>query len=248
MRSTAVILLAAMFLSGCLVDVLTSTAIQGELQAQQASAAKNTLDRVETDTAQTNLQRAVDLFHAEKGVYPPSLDVLAPAYINPIPTRADGAPFGYDPMAGKVLRESTGIDPADYATMEHIRNAIIAYGTRTGFYPDTLDTLAQAGLLPAPPRTAAGEPFLYNNQTGLVQHPRATGGGMAAAPRAGGGVPAGGGGLMGEAMTGIAIQEELNRSSNAGSAAAGTRGRTGARGAAATQDERQQRALDELGF
>jgi hypothetical protein len=50
--------LSVPLLSGCLLDVLTSTAIQADLQAQQATAAQNTLNRVTNDTGQVNLQHA----------------------------------------------------------------------------------------------------------------------------------------------------------------------------------------------
>lgn len=247
----AIILLTIPLLSGCLLDVLTSTAIQGELQAQQATAAKSTLDRVTNDTGQVNLQHAVDLYQADKGGYPESLSQLVPAYINPIPARADGGAFGYNPVTGRVLDDDSGPAPEDYLLMERINTAINAYGNATNYYPGSLDDLARAGYLPAPPRTAAGEQFLYDNQTGAVTHPKdgyrapVT----AAAPRPNRGMPAaGGGGPMGEAMTGIAMQQQLNSNSNAGTAAAGSRGRTGARGAAATQNARQEKALNDLGF
>jgi hypothetical protein len=198
----------------------------------------------------------VDLYQADKGVYPESLGQLVPAYIDPIPARADGGAFGYNPLTGRVLEDDSGPAPEDYLLMERINAAINAYGTATGFYPGTLDALASAGYLPAPPRTADGQPFNYNSQTGAVSHPK--NGYMAAAvapgaPQAGvqrnrGTVPAAGGGPLGEAMTGIAIQEQLNSNSNAGTSAASARGRSGARGAAATQNERQEKALNELGF
>lgn len=247
LNHTRFLIIPALLLPGCLAEVLTTTAIQADLQAKQATAAQQTLNNVKNDTGQVNLQRAVDLYQAEKGTYPPSLDVLVPNFIDAIPPKADGSAFGYDPATGKVLEVA---DPAqaDYALMTQIRTAINAYGTASGFYPPDLDTLAQAGYLPVPPRTSGGLPFIYNNQNGQVSHPL-EGSVTAAAPRAGGGAPTvGGGGLMGETMTGIAMQEQLNSNSNAGAAAASTRGRTGARSAAAEQTQRQEQALDELGY
>lgn len=245
----SILFLGTLLLSGCLVDVLTSTAIQGELQAQQATAAQNTLNRVKNDTGQINLQHAVDIYQAEKGVYPESLDQLVPGFISPIPARADGGAFGYNPVTGTVLDDDRGPAPADYRTMEQIKTAINAYGNATGYYPPTLDTLAQAGYLKTLPRTVSGAEFSYNKLNGAISHPL-EGGIPSAAParNMGGSTPAGGGGPMGEAMTGIAMQEQLNSNNNAGSAAAGSRGRSGARDAAARQTDRQQKALDELGF
>jgi hypothetical protein len=245
-------LLPALLLPGCMAEVLTTAAIQADLQAKQAGAAQQTLSNVKSDTGQMNLQRAVDLYQAEKGSLPTSLDMLVPNFIDAIPPRGDGGAFGYNPLTGKVLETDAGPTAADYLMMEQIKTAINAYGTATGLYPPTLDTLNQSGYLPVPPRTESGQPFNYNNQNGAVSHP--LDGPVAAAVAAqtarpgGGAIGVGGGGPLGEVTTGIAMQEELNRSSNAGSAAAGTRGRTSSRSAAAEQGQRQEKALDELGF
>lgn len=242
-------LLPALLLPGCMLELLTTTAIEADLQAKQASAAQQTLSNVKSDTGQMSLQQAVDLYNAEKGAYPQSLAMLVPNFIDAIPPRGDGGAFGYNPVTGKVLETDAGPTAADYLMMEKIRTAINAYGSASGYYPPTLDTLAQAGYLPAPPRTESGQPFNYNNQNGAFSHPLegpVTAAMPAQSPRPGGGV--GGGGPMGEAMTGIAMQEQLNSNSNAGTSAAGARGRTGARGAAAEQTQRQEKALNELGF
>jgi hypothetical protein len=236
-------------LSGCLVDVLMSTAIQGELQAEQATAAQNTLNRVTNDTGQMNLQRAVDTFHGESGNYPQSLNELVPGFINPIPQRADGGNFGYNPISGQVLETDSGPSASDYLLMEDIALAINAYGTASGLYPPTLDALAETGYLPQSPRTENGLEFTYNNQNGAFSHP--LDGHVAGAPqptqRRSGAVAAGGG-PVGEALTGIAIQEQLNSNSNAGSSRSRSQGATGINRATSTQNARQQKALEELGF
>ena len=237
-------LLPALLLPGCMAEVLTTAAIQADLQAKQAGAAQQTLSHVKSDMGEVNLQRAVDLYQADKGSLPTSLAVLVPDYIDAIPPRGDGGAFGYNPLTGKVLETDMGPTAADYLMMDQIKTAINAYGTATGLYPPTLDTLNQSGYLPVPPRTESGQPFNYNNQNGAVTHPL-DGHVAAQAPRAGG---VGGGGPLGEVTTGIAMQEELNRSSNAGATAAGTQGRTSPRSAAAEQSQRQEKALDELGF
>lgn len=244
-------LLPAFLLPGCMAEVLTTTAIQADLQAKQASAAQQTLSNVRSDTGQMNLQRAVDLYQAEKGSYPASLDLLVPNFIDAIPARGDGGAFGYNPIDGKVLETDAGPTAADYQMMEQIKTAINAYGTARGLYPPTLDALNETGYLPVLPRTESGQPFNYNNQNGAVSHPLdgpVAGAMPAQTPRPGGPVAVGGGGPLGEVTTGIAMQEELNRSSNAGATAAGSRGRTSTRSAAAEQSQRQEKALDELGF
>lgn len=240
-------LLPALLLPGCMAEVLTSAAIQADLQAKQAGAAQQTLSNVKSDTGLMNLQRAVDLYQADKGSLPASLELLVPDYIDAIPPRGDGGAFGYNPLTGKVLETDAGPTAADYLMMEQIKTAINAYGTATGLYPPTLDTLNQSGYLPVLPRTESGQPFNYNNQNGAVSHPL-DGPVMGAIPAQAPRPAVGGGGPLGEVTTGIAMQEELNRSSNAGATAAGTRGRTSTRSAAAEQSQRQEKALDELGF
>lgn len=244
-------MLPALLLPGCMLELLTTTAIEADLQAKQASAAQQTLSHVKSDTGQMNLQHAIDLYQGEKGSYPESLAALVPNYIEAIPPRGDGGAFGYNPVTGRVLETDAGPAPADYLMMEKIKTAINAYGTRSGFYPPTLDTLTQAGYLPVLPRTASGQPFNYNNQNGQVTHPLDGPVAAATAPpmaRPGGAPAVGGGGPMGEAMTGIAMQQQLNSNSNAGTSAAGARGRSGARSAAAEQTQRQEKALNDLGF
>jgi len=239
--------LLALGLSGCLADVLVTTAVQGELQAQQASHAQQTLNKVTNDTGMMNLQRAVNAYQAERGHYPASLDLLG---FGTLPKRADGGNFGYNPVTGQVLPDDSGPAPRDYLLMEDIASAIVAYGTASGFYPPTLDTLAETGYLAGYPRTEAGLEFQYNNQNGVFSHPLdghvAT---ARTAPQpARGGSPAVGGGPMGEAMTGIAIQEQLNSSSNAGASQARGAGAAGINRATSTQDRRQQEALQDLGL
>lgn len=234
-------------LSGCLADVLVTTATQGKLQADQASVAQNTLNRVKDDNGLMNLQRAVDTYRAETGHYPDSLDQLG---FDPLPKRGDGGNFGYNPVTGEVLETDAGPTPADYRMMADIGAAINAYGTAVGYYPPTLDTLTESGYLPELPRTESGQEFVYNNQNGFFTHPME--GHVTAVrqapPQNQGGMAAGGGGPLGEAMTGIAIQEELNRSSNAGASRARGTGATGINRATNTQNDQQQKALEELGF
>lgn len=233
---------ATIGLSGCLLDVLMGTAVQGELQAQNASAAQNALNSVKEDKARMELQRAIDAYYADKGTYPPSLDVLG---FNPVPTHPDGSNFGYNPVTGQLLDSDAGPTPADYLLMQDISEAINAYGTASGYYPPTLDTLAETGYLPEPPRTEAGQEFNYNNQNGVFTHPLD---GHVSAARPGRTPAAGAGGPMGEAMTGIAIQEELNSQSNAGASAGRSVGAAGINRATQSQNDRQQKALEDLGL
>lgn len=232
-------------LSGCGVELLTATAIQSDLQAQQASTLTRQLNQVKESTALTSAKHAIQTYQAEKGVLPPSLEALVPGHLPEVPRQPDGTPFYYNSVTGQVL-DSPAPTPEDRQTVAQIHNAINAYGTAVGFYPPSLDALVPQ-YLPVSPRTAAGEAFLYNNQNGEVVHPRAsmaTAG--APAPARGGGVS--GGGPMGEAMTGIAIQNDLNSMSQGGANAAGSRARSGARDFGAAQTDRQNAAMDSLGL
>ena len=55
-----IFLLPAILLPGCLLELLGTTAIQADLQAQQGQAAVTTLNRVKNDTGQVNLQKLID--------------------------------------------------------------------------------------------------------------------------------------------------------------------------------------------
>ncbi|HRZ18430.1 MAG TPA: hypothetical protein P5141_12770, partial [Candidatus Hydrogenedentes bacterium] len=104
--------------------------------------------------------------------------------------------------------------------------------------------------LSKPPRTATGEPFLYNNQNGSVTHPR---GGSAApvlpapaSPRAPSGV--GGAGPMGEVMTGIGMQQQLNSMGSSGASAAQGHAARSLGGTSSGHTDAQNRAMDQLGL
>lgn len=243
MRAVCTAILCAA-LAGCGAELLTTTAITGELQARQAGAVKGHLDRAANTSARTGIEQAVRAYTAEKGAPPPSLEALVPAYLPALPTHADGSPYFYNPATGRVL-DHPGPQPEDRQTVERIHAAIYQYGTAVGYYPPTLDHLAPT-YLPAPPRTAAGEQFVYNNQNGDVRHPRE---GMAPPPTAQPNrAPVGGGGPMGEVMTGIGMQNQLGNMSQGGANAAGGRARQGARDIGGDHNARQEAAMDRLGL
>lgn len=243
----ALIAMLGLMLAGCGAELLTTTAIQGELQAQQLSAMQRQVKGAADSSGRIQIERAITAYQAEKGAYPPSLDALAPQYLPAVPRRADGAPYGYDPATGRLTdgaAPATGPSPQDFQTMEQIRAAINRYGTATGYYPPTLDALAPA-YLPAPPRTTAGEQFIYNNQNGYLAHPRQA----ASAPAASPSPPAlGGAGPMGEVMTGIGMQQQLGGMRQSGASAAGSHARQRLGDVGNTQNERHEQAMDALGM
>jgi len=237
-------------LAGCGVELLTTTAVRGELEAQQMTAMKRQLQGVAENTGQMNVERAIQTYRAEKGVNPPSLHSLVPHYLPALPVKADGTPYGYDPATGRLLdgpAAGGGPTAGDHEMMRQIRQAIDAYGTATGYYPPTLDELATQGYLAKAPRTSSGEPFIYNNQNGYVAHPHAAQAGGPAQPRRGG-AGMGAGGPMGEMMTGMGVQQELNGMSNAGVNAAGSRARRSLGNTAGGRNDQVNRSMNELGL
>jgi hypothetical protein len=244
----ALIGLLALVLTGCGVEVLTATAVQGELQAQQLTAMKRQIGNAAGTTGRINIERAITTYQAEKGVYPPSLDALVPEYLQALPVKPDGSSYGYDPNSGKLLEgtqtgASAGPTPQDNQMIRQIQAAIQQYGQDTGYYPDTLDNL-YPNYLTTLPRTSSGEAFVYNNQNGYVAHP----GAMPAArpaPQAG---SMGGAGPMGEAMTGIGMSQQLDSMNQSGASGTGSYARDKIGGATTDHNDRQNKAMDDLGL
>jgi hypothetical protein len=249
-------LLSVAFLAGCGVEVLTTTAIQSELQAEQMTAMQRQLGNAADTSAQINIERAIATYKAENGSNPPNLEALVPAYLPQVPVRPDGLGYGYDPVSGTLTDNGVpvpagagaiggGPTEPDRRKIQEIKNAITQYGTATGYYPPTLRDLVPQ-YLPVLPTTTSGQEFGYNNQNGDVWHPAQT----QAQPVYGArpNVGAGGTGPMGEVMTGIGISQQLDSMSNAGSSAAGSRVRAGAGALQDTHNQQQQKALDELGY
>ncbi|NLV42479.1 MAG: hypothetical protein GXY15_14800 [Candidatus Hydrogenedentes bacterium] len=258
----ALVLAFCLALTGCGVELLTTTAIQGELQTQQMQAMKRQVQSASDTSGRVTLERAIQTYRAEKGDNPASLDDLVPDYVPAIPKRGDGTEYGYDPARGVLLDGPAapaaapaaaapgGATPADQQMMTAIRDAITRYGTATGYYPATLDALYPT-YLAKPPRTSAGEAFLYNNQNGAVTHPRGGGAPTASAPaptapRVPSGV--GGAGPMGEVMTGIGMQQQLNSMGSSGASAAQGHATRSLGGVSSGHTDAQNRAMDQLGL
>ncbi len=259
-RSTILILMLA--LPGCGVELLTTTAIEGKLQADQMKAMKGQITRASDTTAKINLQRAIDTYAAEKGRYPATLAELAPGYLPSVPNRPDGTPYGYDAVAGKVLDGpaapppvSAGPTPGDMQKMNQIREAVNSYGRAVGFYPPSLAALVPT-YLASVPKTDSGQDFIFYPQNGALYHPAqlmqqpqapvAAQPPMPQQPRVNAGM--GGAGPMGEAMTGIGIQNQLNSNSNAGSNTAGSYGREKIGGIAGQHNQQQEQVMNNLGL
>ncbi len=235
-------------LTGCMAEVLTATAVQGQLQAQQMQGMKRQLDNAKGFSAETEIKHAISAYQAEKGALPPSLESLVPEFLPRIPPKADGTPYGYDPATGALLEEplasgNTAMTPEDWKKLDQIRGAIQQYGTDTTWYPATLSDLVPR-YLPEYPVTVGGGDFVYDNQTGEVYPPSSP----APRPVVSRPVTGGGSSVMNETVGAIGIQQELGNMNQGGTNAAGSRGRENARGIGADHSDRQLNAIENLGL
>ncbi len=251
----ALLLLAcAPVLSGCLAEVLTVTAIQGELAAQNASSAQRALSHAKDSAAGIEIQSAINAYVAERGANPPSLEALVPGFLKAVPTQANGQPYYYD-AASATFSDSpivTGpVTDADRQSLATIQDAINRYGTATGYYPPTLQALADNGYLASVPKTSSGKDFIFYTTDGTLLHPDEQSGQWAnSGPAISGGSRGGGtagSGPLGEVTTGIAISNQLDSMSTGGTAAVGSHGRQGARVNTGDYSNRQMDALKKYG-
>lgn len=168
----AIFIIPVFSFSGCFVDLLMTSAITSDMAANNTVETMETMGEAQKDLDIALLRNAIQAYQAENGAYPRDLQQLVPNHLAAVPLLPDGRPYGYNPVTGQVFENADGPAPADYLLMESINAAIYNYGTRTGFYPASLDELYPS-FLPTPPRTASGLQFLYDNQTGRVTHPDA---------------------------------------------------------------------------
>lgn len=233
-------------LSGCVLELLTTTAIQGELAAQNASAVMRQQQRAQDTINRTQINHAIGLYAAETGYYPANLQTLVPNFLASVPTQPDGTPYGYDPLSGTLI---TGPVPTitaeDREAMNALRDAIHYYGQDTGYYPAMLDQLVP-NYIDRVPVTSSGQPFLYNSQDGALSHPAVSGAPRARGQSRTGSAAGGGAGLLGEVVTGIGIQQQLSNMGTSGTSGAGARGRQRIDDIQNDYNRRQQEALDEI--
>lgn len=244
--------LGVVFVAGCGVELLTTTAIQGKLQAENMQAAKRQVGQAGARMAKINIKRAIDTYQAETGVFPPSLEVLVPNYLPSMPKKADGSLYGYDPRTGlvsdgPVAGNGNVVTAEDRRNLALIRQAVTRYGQATGYYPASLQALVQYNYLQSVPKTSSGQDFFFNPQDGALRHPAEGAQRSSASPRRGTG-PGGGVGLVGEAVTGIGMRNQLGNMNNAGTSSAGGYARRGVGNATNQHNQRQSQALKDLGL
>ncbi len=247
MRFAALALLP-LFGTGCMLELLSATAIQSTLQAEQATALNRQLNNVKSAKSDIELNHAIQAYNAEFGSYPASLNDLVPSYFTSVPTQPDGSPYGYDPATGMIYEEPLPSAPqgeSDAQKMQRIRSAITNYGTATGYYPGDLYQLVPQ-YLDKLPVTDGGFEFLYDPNTGAVTDPDPAPAVQPASRPAQRGLGGGGGSPAIEAMTGLGIAQELNQMNNAGASAASSRARGGLDQSIQKNNELQQQMLDQL--
>ena len=253
-------------LPGCMLELVGSTAIQSGLAAEGASVNQKALGKAQGFSDEKELNSAIQAHFAEYGYFPGTLQALVPQFIAEIPATSGGYVWHYDPASGSAYlgspvqqqQQVAQIPPpsdADYAAMQTIHNAVAAYGQNTGYYPNTLNDLAPT-YMASVPKTTSGKNFKYDAATGSVYHPydvqqarqadRAQQQQVQTQQRRG--MPAGAGGPLGETLTGINIQQQMNGTRQGGTASAGTAGRQNARNVGAQQNQKHERAMRELGL
>lgn len=274
---------------GCGLELLAGTAIQGTLQKEAASSAKDTIDYAQDTTSRMSIEQAISAYAAETGEYPESLDVLVPEWMPNIPKKADGTDFGYDPETGALLDgpvagmasggmadsapapgllDAVPLQESDQERLLRIHEAVSAYTVKEGKYPTSLWALVP-DYLPEYVKTKDGQDFDYDPDTGIVSTPPPLPEPLEAQAPAGGALnsydqyaepqpvqqqpqrrapAAGAGGPMGEVLTGIGIQEELNRSMGGGAASSTARQHMRSRSNEAVnqRNRQQEEALREL--
>lgn len=232
---------------GCGVEMLTTSAVEAELQAKNAQAAVRQLDIAKSKATSISFNQAVQAYRAENGANPPTLDALVPKYLPAIPRQADGTPYSYDPVTGTLSNAYTvsGASSADLQTIESIKSAIHRYGMATKYYPPTLDAL-YPNYLDRLPRTSDGKEFIYNNQNGDVRLP----GGGFSSPVATQEPSQSGGGLspVGQLLTGGGMQQSLGNGSTAGATAARSHIKNSVQDISQQNTDRQNRVMDQLGL
>lgn len=222
MMRNAIVIILALGLTGCGLEVLTTTAITGELQKQDAERAVDALDRTEQQTARWEVQQAIEAYRAEHGRNPDSLEELVPEHLAEVPETPEGEPLAYDPATGAV-----GEAAAQRLQRAKLEEAIHEYARDHRHYPPSLRALTPE-YLDDIPRTESGEPFAYNPQTGVVIHPRQL--------RQ----------QQGQQRPGGREQPTYHQPGAGGNV--GSYGRQSIRGIEQEHNQRQQQALEELGF
>jgi len=237
---------------GCgLSETVVTTGIVGANAKNQVEALQNVQMHANRDVAENNVRQAIALFQAEKGSLPRSLDQLVDErYLNAIPALPEGYEFDYNPFTGEIgtrkamhrPRITTPQLPAATPS-QYTPNYTQPFGRQPQrfAYPRT----SQFGQQPQPQQFPSPSP--YGQPTPSARRRAPTRPGQSASRRARG-TGAAGIGPMGEVMTGIGIQNQLNSMSGSATSTAGSYGRYKVNRSTQQHQQRQERALRDLGL
>lgn len=230
-------------LNGCLLDMLMSTAIQGQLAATNAQSAMRTLGFAKDEAAKIGIQQAISVYAAETGRFPDSLEQLVPEFMPNVPVQPNGDPYGYNPDSGEVysLGHVAAISQRDDEMMQLIRQGLDAYEYDLGYFPDDLGTLVPFYLTDVP-LTESGKSFPYAPDVGDISHPGERG--VAPPPASLRSRPPG----PSNFGTPSGITRQLQNMNNAGAYRANQAMREGIGTFNKLYGDRQERALNDLGL
>ncbi len=224
-----VLVVWAAVLVGCgLSETVVVTGIAGQNAKNQVEALNNVKFHANREIAENNVRRAITLFEASTGSLPYSLDeLLEKGYLDIMPALPEGYEFDYDPFAGTITTKRVQRQP-------QIRTPQLPPKQDSwdvSEYMRTYNQQNQAPVYSAPSQPSRGVP----QQQGRSARRGTRGGGAA------------GVGPMGEMMTGIGIQSELNSMSGAGTSSAGSYSRRSLNRNTQQYQRRQEQALRNIG-
>ena len=223
-----VVLTAA--LVGCgLSETVVVTGIVGQNAKNQIEALNNVKFHAKPEIAENNVRRAINLFEASTGSLPYSLDELVEkGYLEVMPALPEGYEFNYDPFTGTIKTRRAQLQP-------QIRTPQLPPARdsqNSSQYMQTYEQPPQTPVYSAPTQSGRRAP----QRQGRPARSRMGGGG-------GSGV-----GPMGEMMTGIGMQKQLNSMSGAGTSSAGSYSRRSLGTKTQQYNQRQAQALKNLGY
>jgi len=224
--------MCASLLTGCGVsETVVTTGIIATNAKNQAEALSNVKFHANKDVAENKVRRAVALFQASTGSLPYSLgELVDEGYLETLPALPEGYEFTYDPFTGTV--GSQPIPPRENIVVPKLPPATRSPEDGDVFFGQEPGSLEQGSMQ-------------YGEQ-GPVESTRSSRRPVSGSGRSSGGI--GGVGPMGEVMTGIGVQSELNRMSGSGSSSAGSYGRRTLNRSTQQHQRQQERALRDLGF
>jgi len=232
-----VLLACSAALVGCgLSETVVTTGIVGQNAKNQIETLNNVKFHANREIAENNVRRAVNLFEASTGLLPYSLDELVEqGYLDVMPALPEGYEFDYNPFTGTVKTRRALPRPQISAPQLSPEQDSWNAAEYMRKYKQQSQTPPYAA-----PSQSGRQPSLARRQASQQQRRPASG-----RARGGGGA---GVGPMGEMMTGIGIQNELNSMSGSGTSSAGTYSRRSLNRSTQQHQRRQQQALRDLGY